>query len=153
MGTSNNKRKMAADEFLAGLLEIAAEAVDIRDDGTPVTNREKLQRALWAAAVGHDEVLRDDQGNQRTLHHRPASWAIQMLHDLILGKPTAMSDPMTAGGIKATEKVRELVKERVNALAAAAMRREADMEAGESDEAEAQPVEDENAGAPEGAPE
>lgn len=109
-------RKEAAEKFLAGLLELADEVVDVGDEGEPVTNREKVQRALWQAAAGHDETTRDDQGNRRVVHHRPASWAIQMLHDLILGKPAPMTEPMRET-MTAKDKVSKLAVDRANEMA------------------------------------
>lgn len=91
----------------------------IDDDGNPITREEALARLLWNMALGYEEKTRDDEGNLKTVYHTPVAWAIQLVYDRREGKvPVAIGEDETR--IKAADRVRELAKDRLNALAMAA---------------------------------
>lgn len=103
------------------LRKLGAEVHTILDDGTQVTKDEALAEFMWKKALGYTEKFKDDDGNNRIRVHEPAAWAMQYIWERREGKsPAALPDE--GGGMKASAKVRELAKGRLNALAAKAVK-------------------------------
>lgn len=107
--------KLYGKHLTEELRKLAVEAVDITPDGDPITRQQKLARMIWNYALGWSEKLRDADGNLVEKIHPPVAWAMQYLYERMEGRaPNAM--PESEAGIKATDKVRELAKQRLNAL-------------------------------------
>jgi len=109
-------------ELTNHLRELAAEVHDwVQDpddptDGRIITRGEALARLLFRKALGYSEEIVDDEGNKTVKEHRPEAWAIQLIWDRVEGKtPQAITEDTRR--IKAVEKVRELAKARLNAVA------------------------------------
>lgn len=88
----------------------------VDDDGNPITREAALAQLLWNKALGYEEKIRDDNGTEKVKKHPPESWAMQYIWERREGK----SVPMIAeneGGIRASDKVRALSRERINAMA------------------------------------
>lgn len=100
------------------LRTLAGEVHTVTDDGTPVTREQALAELIWKQALGWTETTRDDSGNAKNVKHPPVAWAQQYLYERIDGKAMVMQ-PDGETGLKAADKVRELARDRVNALAAA----------------------------------
>lgn len=97
------------------LRKLAAEAVTITDDGTPVTREQQLSAMIWKQALGWTEQVRDQDGDLQERVHPPVAWCQQFLFERMEGRaPNAMPD--AEGGVRATDKVRELAKQRLNGL-------------------------------------
>lgn len=101
------------------LRKLGAEVVTVSDDGTQLTREEVLADLIWKQALGWTEkiVERDKDGNrsERELRHNPVAWAQQYLFERMEGKaPQALVEEGT--GIKASEKVRDLARQRINTL-------------------------------------
>lgn len=95
------------------LRALSKEAESIADDGEIITKAEALAMLLWQYALGWEEADPDDPN--KTVMHRPAQWAIQMVYDRLEGKaPAAIEDG--SGTMTAADKVSELAKTSVNAL-------------------------------------
>lgn len=97
------------------LAELGKQVHTKRDDGSFVTREEALAEVLWRMALGWSERVRDNTGAWAEVYHAPVSWAIQLLWDRRDGKP-AQAQPEEATRIKATDKVRELARSRINQL-------------------------------------
>ena len=108
-----------------GLNKLGAQAHTVSDDGTPITRDEALADLIWKYALGYTETYfeTDDRGNKvkREVRHPPASWAMQYIVERREGKvaPAVQEENV---GMKAADKVRELAKSRINALAKAVNR-------------------------------
>lgn len=97
------------------LRKLAVEVHTVLDDGTPVTREQALADLVWKYALGWTDASRDIEGNLQQIKHPPVAWAMQYLFERMEGRaPNAQ--PEAEGGIRATDKVRELVKNRLNAL-------------------------------------
>lgn len=100
------------------LRELAAEVHDMDPDGTMVTRGEALASLLWNKALGYKEQFIDDDGDKAEIIHPPEAWALQLVYDRLEGKtPVAIQED--SGKIKAKDKVGDLAKKQLNALAAA----------------------------------
>lgn len=96
------------------LRQLSAEAHSISDDGSPITKAEAMALLLWNYALGWEEKDPDDPA--KTILHKPQQWAIAMIYDRLEGKaPAAVED--TSGTMTAADKVSELAKNSVNAMA------------------------------------
>lgn len=101
------------------LQKLGQEAHTVDNEGTPVTREEALAQLLWNMALGYTEKVLDNEGHWQQVIHKPVSWAMQYVYDRREGKvPQAIGED--EGRIKASDKVRELAKSRLNALALAA---------------------------------
>lgn len=100
------------------LRTLSEEAFTIDDNGTPVTRAQRLAELIWKTALGHTEEYRDDSGTLVKRYHPPASWAAQYLFERMEGR-APVSMPENEGGLKASDKVRELAKQRLNQRALA----------------------------------
>lgn len=108
-------RKYSSHELTNHLRQLAAEAHDWTEEDGVITRGEALARLLFRKALGYVERTVDDEGEERVVHHRPESWAIQLIYDRLEGK-TPQAVPEDAGRVSAAEQVRELAKQRINAL-------------------------------------
>lgn len=107
--------KLGGKRLTDELRKLAAEAVTITDDGTPVTREQQLSAMIWKQALGWTEQVRDQDGNLVERVHPPVAWCQQFLFERMEGRaPNAMPD--AEGGVRATDKVRDLAKQRLNAL-------------------------------------
>lgn len=97
------------------LRKLASECHTVMDDGTLMTRREVLAALVWKQALGWTDTKRDASGNLVETVHPPVAWAQQYLFERMEGR-AAPAAPDTEGGMKATDKVRELTKQRLNAL-------------------------------------
>lgn len=92
-------RKLAAEQFGA----------------TAFTNYEQLAKMIWQQALGWVEETRDEMGNKVTKVHPPIAWCQQFVFERMEGK-SAITTTENESGMKASDKVRELARDRVNAL-------------------------------------
>ena len=100
------------------LRELAAEVHNMDPDGTMVTRGEALATLLFNKALGYKERIIDDDGDEAEIVHPPEAWAINLVYDRLEGKtPVAIQED--TGKIKAKDKVGDLAKKQLNALAAA----------------------------------
>lgn len=112
--------RITGKELTRHLRLIAAEAADADANGDVVTNAEALARLLWKKALGFKaiEQRRQNDGQMAAVEviHSPESWAIQLIYERIEGKaaPTTTDE---AGKPTAAEKVSELSRSRINAMA------------------------------------
>lgn len=101
------------------LQSLGAEAHTMLDDGTPITREEALARLLWNMALGYTEKTLNDEGHWVETYHKPVAWAMQAVWDRREGKvPTAIGEDENR--VKASDRVRDLAKARLNSLALAA---------------------------------
>lgn len=88
--------------------------MSITDDGTVITKAEAMAMLLWNYALGWEEADPDDP--KKTIKHKPQQWAISLIYDRLEGKaPSAVED--TSGTMTAADKVSELAKNNLNAMA------------------------------------
>lgn len=123
MAKKTKKRRYNSRELTNHLRELAAEVHDwiMEEDGEGkvITKGEALANLLWERALGYDEVKIDDEGNEKRIRHEPAQWAIQLVYERLEGRaPQAVTEDETRR--KAKDRVDELAKQRINALATAA---------------------------------
>lgn len=98
------------------LQSLGQEMHTIDDQGNPITREEALARLLWNMALGYVEKVRNNEGNWEEVAHKPVAWAMQAVWDRREGKvPLAIGEDDNR--IKASDRVRELAKDRLNALA------------------------------------
>ncbi|MBE3119228.1 MAG: hypothetical protein IMZ50_10805 [Candidatus Atribacteria bacterium] len=91
------------------------ETVEVTDGELKiVTRNEALAYAIWKAALGWEETA---EGS--TIRHAPLPWAIQMIYDRTEGRVSDALPPDTREPL--TSKVSQLVTERANSLALAAV--------------------------------
>lgn len=110
--------RLGSKALTGELRKLASEAVSITDDGTLVTREQLLAQMIWRQAMGWTEEVRDDEGNLIKKYHPPVAWCQQFLYERIEGKSQVVQ-PDNETGIKAADKVRELARDRVNAMATA----------------------------------
>jgi hypothetical protein len=109
--------RIGGKALTAELRKLAAQAVSVDDDGNPVTREMRLADLIWKQALGYTETLRDEMGTETKREHTPVAWAQQFLWDRLEGKsPVAAVD--NEGSMKASDKVRQLAKDRINGIAA-----------------------------------
>ena len=97
-------------------LRILAAQIDVlsQDGLTLISKAEKLAEICWQRALGYEERTADG----KLIPHNPETWAIQLLFDRLEGRvPVAVDD---GSGKTLAEKVTELGKAKINALAAEA---------------------------------
>ena len=100
----------------AALKRLAAEAYTVEDDGTVVTKADALARLIWAKALGWVQTTTDDHGNRIRKDYPPEAWAMQYIFERIEGKSApVIQEPEI--GVRASDKVRQLAKDRLNKLA------------------------------------
>lgn len=103
-------------ELTNNLRKLAAQAESTDDDGNIIDKGAKLAELLWKKALGYTEL---DPKTGKDEFHRPESWAILLIYERLEGKtPVAMPDENASH--KVGERVSELAKGRLNALATAA---------------------------------
>lgn len=110
---------MAARALTKELAALAGEIHGLDADDNPITRRQALADLIWKFALGWEEVSRDDVGNVTRVQHKPAPWAMQYIFERIEGR-AAVAVMGNEGSKKASEKVRELATDRINAMSASA---------------------------------
>lgn len=110
--------RFTGKELTKFLRQIAAEAQTLSDEGDTVTKAEALAKLLWMKALGYVEDRRGDDGKVKQIIHTPESWAIQLIYERLEGK-VAPSAGEEGGKISAAEKVSDLNRNRINAMAGA----------------------------------
>lgn len=97
------------------LRRLGSQVHDILPDGTQITRDEALADLIWKQALGWTEQRRNKEGNLEEVIHPPnRDWG-QFLYERREGK-SVTATPDTEGGMKATDKVRELTKQRLNSF-------------------------------------
>jgi hypothetical protein len=109
-------KRLSAIALTNHLRQLAAEVVEVLPDGTQVTRNEKLAELIWKQALGFAEEIKDEWGNTKTVTHKPVSWAQQYLYERIDGK-APIAAPESQSGVRASDRVRDLARNRLNALA------------------------------------
>lgn len=112
-------RKLNTRVLTRHLTELGQLAHTVDDNGRPISREEALADLLWNKALGYVEQVRDDEGNQKSVVHKPEAWAIQYIYDRREGR-AVISVAEDEGRVKAAEKVRDLAKARINSLAVSA---------------------------------
>jgi hypothetical protein len=107
--------KYKSRELTEYLKRVAVEAHDWSEESGAISKSEALARILWNKALGSKEVKVNDKGEEREITNKPESWAIQLIYDRLEGK-SPMAIPDDEGKLTAADKVREMTKERANAL-------------------------------------
>lgn len=110
--------RLSSRALTANLRELASQAVDIDKAGNPITREMALADLIWKQALGWIEETRDDSGTLQQKKHAPVAWAQQFLYERLEGKPPPAT-PEVGNAIKARDKIDDLVKNRLNAVAAA----------------------------------
>jgi hypothetical protein len=101
------------------LRSIALDVETITDDGSPVTKAAALAKLVWQYALGFEQDINPDHPDKGKARVPPAVWAIELLYNRIEGKiPVAVIEDNARS---LTEKVSDLAKARVNALAKASV--------------------------------
>lgn len=110
------KVRITGKELTRHLRDLAAEAATARDNGDVVSNAQALAELIWKKALGYTDMQKNRDGELIETYHTPESWAIQLLYERIEGKagPTTTEE---AGKISAADKVGELSRNRINAMA------------------------------------
>lgn len=99
------------------LRKLSTHVIEVGSDDSQTTRIEKLALLIWNQALGSKTEIRDAEGNLQTIEVKPVAWAQQFLWERLEGKaPLAMVED--TGGIKASEKVRELSRDRINRMTA-----------------------------------
>jgi hypothetical protein len=98
------------------LAQLATEAHTTKPDGTVVTKEQALAELIWRQALGWSELQKDDHGKLIEKHHPPIAWCQQFIYERIEGK-AAQASAENSGGMRASEKVGNLAKDRLNKLA------------------------------------
>lgn len=101
------------------LRKLAHEVVSVTDGGDPLTRIQILGLKIWNQALGWVENYRDDSGTLCERVHPPVAWCQQFVFERCEGR-AAVQAPDPESGLKAADKVRELVVGRLNSLAAVA---------------------------------
>lgn len=100
------------------LRRLAAEAHTVKDDGTPVTRHQALAELIWKYALGWSEKKRNPvSAIMEEVSHPPVAWAMQFMWERLEGK-AAPATIEEGGHIKALDKIRDLSRNRLNAMAA-----------------------------------
>lgn len=95
---------------------LGAEAHDVHPDGSPMTREEALAILLWKKALGYKEKTRNDEGSWVETVYKPEAWAMQYIYERKEGKTTP-APAEDSGRVKASDRVRELARERLNRMA------------------------------------
>lgn len=111
--------KMGSKALSTELAKLASDVHSMSNDGVPITNEQALAKLIWRTALGWVELVKDDEGKLKQKLHPPASWAMQYLYERLEGK-APIAAPDNSSGMRASEKVSKLAKDRVNQLAVAA---------------------------------
>jgi hypothetical protein len=110
-----NGRRLPS-ELRAVLSKVMNEPVSVHDNGDIISGWEKLCRHIRQLALGGEREERDDNGNIKKIVEKPVAWAVQFVFAELAGKtPQAVQEDH--GGIKASQKVRELARDRMNQVA------------------------------------
>lgn len=109
------RKRFHSREMTNHLLRLAAEAYDVTEADGAISRGQALAMLLWDKALGHIKETVSDEGKRTSVTHAPENWAIQLIYDRMEGKaPQAVPDD--AARVTATDKVRELAKNRLNTL-------------------------------------
>lgn len=110
-----SKGRFNSKELTEYLRKLAATPHDWSEDGV-VSKGEALAQLLFKKALGYTEKKIDDEGVESVILHKPEAWAMQVIYDRLEGKtPQAIAED--EGRLKAADRVRDLAKQRLNALA------------------------------------
>lgn len=107
--------KVGTKALTVELRRLASQAIDVDDDGGPISREAALASLIWKQALGWTERVRDDNGNLTEKKHPPVAWAQQYVFERLEGKVT-QAVPDEHGSIKAVDRVRELSRDRLNLL-------------------------------------
>ena len=113
MAPKKKKIKAPTGAILSKYLRMLALDIEtMNEDGDLVTKAEALAGLVWKYALGFEE--QDPDNPEKTLCHRPATWAVDLLYNRIEGKiPLAAIEE---GAHSLTERVTEMGKAKINAL-------------------------------------
>lgn len=97
------------------LRELAAEIEDMDEGGELLTRGQVLAKLVFKKALGYEEKLKGEDGEEKTIYHKPEAWAIQLIWERMEGRaPQAVPDDKKT--LTAAKKVNELVRARINSL-------------------------------------
>jgi len=101
------------------LRELAAEIDTMDESGELLTKGQVLAALVFKKALGYEEKLKGDDGEEKLIYHKPEAWAIQLIWERMEGKaPQAVPDGKKT--LTAASKVGNLVKARINSFSEAA---------------------------------
>lgn len=116
------KKKGAYDSrrLTQHLRELAADIETMDEGGELLTKGQVLAALVFKKALGYEEKIRGDDGEERTVYHKPEAWAIQLIWERMEGKaPQAVADEKKT--LTVLTRIDEIVKARINSLAEAAV--------------------------------
>jgi len=115
--TKRKRARYSSRQLTLHLREMAAEVLTMDDEGNLLTRGEALAELLWKKALGHETI---DEKTEEVTYHKPEAWAISLIWERMEGKaPVAIPDDK--GALKIAERVSELVRNRLNSYAEAAV--------------------------------
>lgn len=115
MPTKQDK-KFGTVALTNALRKLATEQVSVDNDGNPITKADVLAKLIWDQALGGERKTVDDKGSERTEIVKPVAWAQQYIFERIEGK-AKIQEPEEQKGIKAKDRVDDLVRDRLNGIA------------------------------------
>lgn len=99
------------------LKKLMSQICDVDPDGTPITHARKIAVLMVNRAIGYTEEVVDDNGTRRRMRYEPDPEFIKICLDRYEGKvPQYQEEEVEA--ITTNERVTEMLKERLNAVAA-----------------------------------
>lgn len=94
--------------------------LSVDNEGNVLTYEAVMSRQMWDEAVGYKEEVRDVEGNVKEIVHKPNAAVRRDILAYNIGKPgLAVADERQ--GIKASDQVAQLSRDRLNKMAAKAM--------------------------------
>ncbi len=111
MPSPTSVKKLSQKALSDELRRLALQVTDVDDEGEAVTRAQKLARAVWDRALGFEESREDG----KKVPHPPETWAMQYVFERLEGKVQTQATEETTR-IKASERVAEMAKDRINEL-------------------------------------
>lgn len=106
-------------ELTKYLRELAVEAESMDDSGDVITRAKALALLIWKKALGYRGTVVTSAGSKE-VDHAPEAWAMQLIYDRLEGR-VAQAATEEAGKQKAADRVSDLSRSRLNAMAGTAV--------------------------------
>lgn len=112
---ANAPGRLGGKALTAELRKLAVSLHTTDSEGNPISKEQALSDLIWKMALGWEEITKDENGNLIRKIHPAVAWAMQFLFERIEGK-APQSTTENEGSMKAATKVRQLAKDRINAM-------------------------------------